>query len=134
MSITTLRDTIYFLFNFTFKNSISKCSQANSSYVFEKPSDETMVRRVLKIISNEFEKALEICFIWFFKGFDTRQDTLTFVVRTYHKEFIVKFRKYHLYGITWQAYKRNNFENIFRVNMRRFLEEDERIIERYAQK
>ena len=106
MSIAILRDTIYFLFNFTFKNSISKCSQTNASYVFEKPSDETTVRRVLRIISKEFEKALEICCVWFFKGFDTRQDTLTFVVRTYHKEFVVKFRKYHLYNISWQEYKR----------------------------
>lgn len=134
MFVTTLRDTLYYLFSNTFKDGITKCSQANKIYILRKPSDEVMLRRALRLVSKEFEKALEIYCVWFFKGYDTRQDLLTIIVRTYRKEFMVKFRKYCLYDITEREIKRNNFLNIFRINMRQFLENDELNVEENHQK
>lgn len=106
----------------------------NRIYILRKPSDEIMLRRALRLVSYEFEKALEIYCVWFFKGYDTRQDLLTIIVRTYRKEFMVKFRKYYLYDITERDIKRNNFLNIFKVNMRQFLENDELNVEENRQK
>lgn len=134
MSMTALRDTLYHLFTTTFKDSIAKCSQASTTYILGKPSDETILRRVLRLVSKEFEKALEIHCVWFFKGCDSKQDSLTIVSRTYRKEFIVKFRKYYLYDIAEHEIKRRNFANIFKVSIKEFLETDEAIVERRQQK
>ena len=134
MSVPALKDTLYHLFTTTFKNSITKCSQANTTYILGKPSDETILRRALRLVSKEFEKALEIHCVWFFKGCDSKQDSLTVVARTYRKEFIVKFRRYYVYDIAEHEIKRRNFVNIFKISMKEFLENDEEIVERSQQK